>query len=297
MREIKYNKNFKIITVIDPGADDFDFIENEFKIERNDLEEFKMPYHLSDYDVRTKYSFLVISFPKEKNFLKEALEIENVYFFFSNTFFICLSKGESLVNKIIDDILDDPKISLPNTEKLLYYILKSLLKVYYSILRTIDHEINFLDKNINKLPPQILNQRIVFLKKNLILFLTNTKSFYEVFEEIVKNRMPNFRRYSHLWEGFLDEVNYIYVRLEDYQLIIDGYQRSIENILSININKNILLITLIQTLFLPPTLIASIYGMNVNLPLAHKNYAFYLILFFMFFISILFWLLLIKKKG
>lgn len=66
--------------------------------------------------------------------------------------------------------------------------------------------------------------------------------------------------------------------------------------LSLRTNETTTVLTMIATLFLPPTLIAGIYGMNFNIPEVHASFGYYICLFFMFSISggIFVWL---KRKG
>jgi magnesium transporter len=61
-------------------------------------------------------------------------------------------------------------------------------------------------------------------------------------------------------------------------------------------NETTAILTIIATLFLPPTLIAGIYGMNFNIPEYHVQYGYYLCLAVMFVVSggLLVWL---KIKG
>lgn len=62
--------------------------------------------------------------------------------------------------------------------------------------------------------------------------------------------------------------------------------------LSLRTNKTTTILTMIATLFLPPSLIAGIYGMNFAIPEVHAAFGYYFCLFSMFCVSgsLLFWL-------
>lgn len=66
--------------------------------------------------------------------------------------------------------------------------------------------------------------------------------------------------------------------------------------LGLRTNETTMILTVIATLFLPPTLIAGIYGMNFTIPELQVSFGYYICLFFMFMVSggLLFWL---KKRG
>lgn len=66
--------------------------------------------------------------------------------------------------------------------------------------------------------------------------------------------------------------------------------------LGLRTNETTMVLTIIATLFLPPTLIAGIYGMNFNIPEIHVSFGYYICLGAMFLVSgsLLLWL---KIKG
>lgn len=299
MRKIKELSNFSLVIIKDPGADDFDFIENKYKINKSDLDEFYVPYHSSDYDIRKNYSYLILTVPKIKKLQKEEIElfeIENIYFYFSKTFFIIICDRNSNIDEIAESILESKESLILNTEKFSYQITKKLFSNFYEVLKTITQNVDYWEKNFRNLNLEKLNYQISFLRKNTIIFKTIIKSWIDVFTEITEKNLPNFRKYPFLWTSLLDEISYIYNKVDDYLRIIEGISRSIETSLSIKINKNIILVTIIQTVFLPPTLIASIYGMNIKLPIAEKSYAFFVLITFMIIFTILTWRILIKKS-
>ena len=299
MRKIKELSNFSLVIIKDPGADDFDFIENKYKINKSDLDEFYVPYHSSDYDIRKNYSYLILTVPKIKKLQKEEIElfeIENIYFYFSKTFFIIICDRNSNIDEIAESILESKESLILNTEKFSYQITKKLFSNFYEVLKTITQNVDYWEKNFRNLNLEKLNYQISFLRKNTIIFETVIKSWIDVFTEITEKNLPNFRKYPFLWTSLLDEISYIYNKVDDYLRIIEGISRSIETSLSIKINKNIILVTIIQTVFLPPTLIASIYGMNIKLPIAEKSYAFFVLITFMIIFTILTWRILIKKS-
>jgi magnesium transporter len=299
MRKIKELSNFSLVIIKDPGADDFDFIENKYKINKSDLDEFYVPYHSSDYDIRKNYSYLILTVPKIKKLQKEEVElfeIENIYFYFSKTFFIIICDRNSNVDEIAESILESKESLILNTERFSYQIIKKLFSNFYEVLKTITQNVDYWEKNFKNLNLEKLNYQISFLRKNTIIFETVIKSWIDVFTEITEKNLPNFRKYPFLWTSLLDEISYIYNKIDDYLRIIEGISRSIETNLSIKINKNIILVTIIQTVFLPPTLIASIYGMNIKLPIAEKSYAFFVLITFMIIFTILTWRILIKKS-
>lgn len=91
-------------------------------------------------------------------------------------------------------------------------------------------------------------------------------------------------------KSLIDHTNFNFERLDYLQNIFIG-------ILSIEQNKVIKIFTIVNVLFLPPTLIASIYGMNFEfLPELHWEYGYLFSIVFMIVASIT-PILIFKKKG
>lgn len=74
--------------------------------------------------------------------------------------------------------------------------------------------------------------------------------------------------------SLINHTNFGFERLEYLQNTVIG-------LINLEQNKIMKVFTLVSLLLMPPTLIASFYGMNVSLPLTEKNWSWILILVFM----------------
>ena len=91
-------------------------------------------------------------------------------------------------------------------------------------------------------------------------------------------------------KSLIEHTNFNFERLDYLQNIFIG-------ILSIEQNKVIKIFTIVNVIFHPPTLIASIYGMNFDLiPELHWEYG-YVISIILMVISSITPILIFKKKG
>ena len=82
------------------------------------------------------------------------------------------------------------------------------------------------------------------------------------------------------------------VSIKSIQSLRDSYQIIFTN----RLNKVIKFLTAFTIIMTIPTIIASVYGMNVKLPLADNPLAFIYILIIGFVISLFFFILFAKKK-
>ncbi len=98
-------------------------------------------------------------------------------------------------------------------------------------------------------------------------------------EHILQGKLPLFPKKEHeLFDDVLNTVKQTEelcdIVLKNIRSLRDSYQIIFAN----NLTKTIKLLTSLTIIFSVPTMIASIYGMNVTLPLASKPNAFYFIL-------------------
>jgi len=71
-----------------------------------------------------------------------------------------------------------------------------------------------------------------------------------------------------------------------YTNILNGTMEAYASIISNNLNMVIQRLTLITIILMVPTLVASLYGMNVDLPFKDSKFAFYFIVIFSLLISL-----------
>ena len=139
--------------------------------------------------------------------------------------------------------------------------------------------------------------------------LEKISTFEDLNMKIRENLTDKQRILSSLLKSqkFVDDKHEIPVMLKDIKSLIDHTNFNFERldylqnifigILSIEQNKVIKIFTIVNVIFLPPTLIASIYGMNFEfIPELHWEYGYLFSIAFMILASIT-PLLIFKKKG
>jgi magnesium transporter len=72
-----------------------------------------------------------------------------------------------------------------------------------------------------------------------------------------------------------------------YTSILSGMMDAFASIISNNLNVIIKLLTTVTIILMIPTLVASIYGMNVELPFQHSPYAFLIVIAFSILASVI----------
>ncbi|MDR1285798.1 MAG: magnesium/cobalt transporter CorA [Campylobacteraceae bacterium] len=200
---------------------------------------------------------------------------------FTNKLFILhkeLKDGFDIFTKIIDIRIDADADTI---EGLAREITKVRRQVFVDSVNEEDEEILerisvFEDLNM-KIRENVTD------KQRILTSLLKSSKFPEFLKKEVTIMLKDVR-------SLIEHTDFNFERLDYLQNIFLGT-------LSIEQNKVIKIFTIVNVIFLPPTLIASIYGMNFELmPELHLKYG-YLLAIFLMILSSVTPLLIFKKKG
>ena len=184
--------------------------------------------------------------------------------------------GYSIFCQIIDIRIDADADTIENLSKEITKIRKHVFTDYSNDDEEILEKISTFEDLNMKIRENLTD------KQRILNSLLKSQKFVDD-----KNELPIMLKDI---KSLIDHTNFNFERLDYLQNIFIG-------ILSIEQNKVIKIFTIVNVIFLPPTLIASIYGMNFEfIPELHWEYGYLFSIVFMILASIT-PLLIFKKKG
>lgn len=200
-------------------------------------------------------------------------------------------------SKLVDSVIDS-KINLTTTQKsklLLFFLLKIIQEFTYRI-----KEVRYAVIEQEKKTKDINNQTIVNLTKleeKLNQYLSSLVPMRTLLESITSGRyITLYEKDYDLLQDLLiatkQSEDLCTVNVKSIRSLRDAYQIIFTN----NVNKTIKLLTAITIIFTIPTIVASIYGMNVKLPLDQLTHAFSIIMAITVIICAVSLFIFIKKK-
>jgi len=133
------------------------------------------------------------------------------------------------------------------------------------------------------------------LQENTMLVRENVVDKQRMVSSIMKSDKFPRDVYSRLnllikdIDSLLNHTSFSYERL-------DYMQNTVLGLINLDQNKIMKTFTFVSLLFMPPTLLASIYGMNVKLPLLGGHFDFILILLIMLFAIFIAWFIFKKRR-
>ena len=172
------------------------------------------------------------------------------------------------------------------------------------IIHSFEHTLDLIEETINKTEEDIMSdiypsqlEWFFQLSRDAIFMETSLKANMKVLRRLM--------RFNVVGRMILDEdrLEELEVDLQQqvelsaiYRELIANAMSAYDSIVSHNLNRVIKTLTSISLLVTVPTLIASIYGMNVQLPFEHESAAFLFIIFVSLCITAPL-LILLRKKG
>jgi magnesium transporter len=139
--------------------------------------------------------------------------------------------------------------------------------------RTAEIEIELQKSLKNKELIKLLN-----IEKSLVFFITSLKSNELMMERLMKTELLKLTTddRDRLEDVLIDNRQAIEMA-NIYSNILSGMMDAFASVISNNLNVVMKILTSITIILMIPTLAASIYGMNIELPFQHLPHAFYII--------------------
>ncbi len=290
------NKN-KEINILDDK--DFSIEENSWvHLTNPDINTIGMVYHQTNIDK----DLLITSIDDEETahidvtndttlIVVDIPYVENGYYctipfsiLFNEKFIITVCTRDFNIMELVSN---KTNLEVHKHVRLSIQILYRIANLYIQSLRKIDE---MTSKTEQKIIKSMKNKEILTLmniNKSLVHFSTSLNSNQILINKL--SRMDEFKKYEQdydLMEDLKIEQNQAVEMCQIYRDILSGSMDSFSNIISNNMNNSMQTLAYITLALSFPTLVASIYGMNVELPFMRSDNAFYVLLGFSILLSV-----------
>jgi len=194
------------------------------------------------------------------------------------------------VNRVKNFTLERPVLFL-------FHLFFSIATLYLRYLRLIDRLINEYEQELYRSMRNKELLKLLNIEKSLVYFNTALRA-----NDIVLSRLQS-GRFLRLTEDDLELLED--VQIENRQAIdmakifsdiLTGTMDAYASVISNNLNVVMKFLTSVTIVLMLPNLVASIYGMNIELPLQHSPHAFFILMGLSFILSGIVVALFIKKK-
>jgi magnesium transporter len=169
-------------------------------------------------------------------------------------------------------------VSFQNKSRFVLHIFLKSAMLYLKYLKEINKRTNSVEKELQKSLKNEALIKLLNIEKSLVFFTTSLKSNELMMERLRKNDILRLDTdEKDMLEDVLIDNKQAIEMTNIYSNILSGMMDAFASVISNNLNIVMKVLTLITIILMIPTLIASIYGMNIELPFQHSPHAFFIV--------------------
>jgi magnesium transporter len=271
------------IHIESPRTADRDWLEEHFEFTPLDYEDVYSRNQRPKLDQYDDYVFMVLHFPL---FEKETGRIvtAELDLFMGPDYLITLpniplppltSMFERYREK--DDLRED--VFSKGSGYLLYKIVDTGVDASFPMLRKMGIKLERIEDDIFEGRSSEVVRDISEAKQEIINFRKIVRPQRAVLRDLERTKQRYLQEELEIYfDDISDAAERIWDTLENYKEVIEGLESTNESVLSHRLNETFRILTAASVLLLPLTLIASIFGMNVDFPGEGESWTFLLIL-------------------
>lgn len=159
--------------------------------------------------------------------------------------------------------------------ELVLHMLFRLAKLYIHYLKEIDKTTYLLEEELMESVRNESLFKLMGLEKALVFFMTSLKSTEILLKKMRKTRVfTRTNKKKELFEDVVIEFQEALELVNIHSSILGNTMDAFASVISNNQNKVMKFLTSITIILMIPTLVASIYGMNIRLPIQYHPQAF-----------------------
>jgi len=181
--------------------------------------------------------------------------------------------------------------------RLILQILSRAATVYLNYLKKINRQTTEIENRLHK---SMKNEELINLldfEKSLVYFSTSLRSNELVMDRLYRSGLlTKFEEDEDFLEDLIIENKQALEMTNIHSNILSSMMDAFASVISNNLNMVMKFLTSVTIILMIPTLIASIYGMNIRLPFARSSHAFAITIGASIMLSLIGVFIFIKRK-
>jgi magnesium transporter len=284
------------INVVCPTKEETRFLLNELQIPEDFYSDIEDIDERPRIEIENGWTLIVLRVPFKSNDAKLPFNTAPLGLMFKDDIFLslCFHKTD-----ILPDFITYTKrkgITVSNHFDLVLKLLLSSSVWFLKHLKQINQRIKLAEDNLEQSIKNEELQALLQIEKCLVFFMTSLKG-----NDVLFRRLKNLKNYKDTFDPELLEDVEIELRQAEettniYSNILTGMMDAYASVISNNLNVIMKRLTSISIILMIPTLIASLYGMNVPNNLQENPLGFWIVLLISLMVSV-FGVFLFKKKN
>ncbi len=284
------------INVVSPTKEETKFLLKELQIPEdfyNDIEDIDERPRV---ETENGWTLIILRIPFRSNDAKLPFNTAPLGLMFKDDVFVSLCFYESDILPDFVSYTKRKKVTINNHFDLVLKLLLSSSVWFLKHLKQINQRIKLAEDNLEQSIKNEELQALLQIEKCLVFFMTSLKG-----NDVLFRRIKNLKIHKDTFDPELLEDVEIELRQAEettniYSNILTGMMDAYASVISNNLNVIMKRLTSISIILMIPTLIASLYGMNVPNNLQENHNGFWIVLLISLTVSV-FGVFLFKKKN
>lgn len=276
------------IDISAPNDDDLNDLIKHFVIPEEAITSVKDHQEVPKVEEIDDFQFILVQTPYDPGEDSPGYMVKPLGILFNKEHVITLTDSSNdVVNYMKSKLKNFDRNKIINTSHKQQLILKLLLfvsKIFLKYLKDMNQSILKTQEEMLKNPDNKDIIKLMEIERSLTYFNRALNSNHLIIQKIVKRKSFNTTEEDEeLAQDVLDESKQALETTKIYEHVVTDTAHGFATIISNNLNLSVRVLTSITIILMIPTLVASIYGMNVKLPFMDEPLAFdYLMLFMLF---------------
>lgn len=277
-----------------PSEPEIDWLRKYFNFHPLSIEDSIYSLNKPKLDYYEGYSFFILNALKS-----DTLGPTEISLFVDQNYIISFHT-ESLTE--IDEAWERVTGERSNWEKgpsfAAYQILDKIVDQYFPAVYEIEDKLDRIDSNLDNKSSHKLLDDVFQIRGDLLKLRRIVTSMRDLLYRILNSeRLPSFKEHKLYFSDIHDHLLKLTDMIESNREITSDLRDSYLSMNSNWMNKNMMVLTVITTIFIPLNFVAGIYGMNFeNMPELNWKYGYFIVLGVMIGIGISMFLWF-KRKG
>lgn len=285
------------VNVVSPDNDDFEFLTKTLKVPESFLDDIADTDERPRTDTEGNWLLTILRIPVQNN--------QNGSLPFTTVPIGIITNNEIIVSvcyhdtDLLPDFIEHTRkknIAVRNKLDLIFRLIYSSAVWFLKYLKQINLDINAAEKELER---SIRNEdllRLMRLQKSLVYFNTSIRGNEVMIGKLRTIFQDTDYLDKELVEDVIIELKQALNTVNIYSDILTGTMDAFASIISNNVNTIMKRMTSLSIVLMLPTLIASFYGMNVDIHLEEVPFAFSLIVLFSIGLSVMAFFIFRKIK-
>ena len=284
------------VDVRDPSREELSRLEAEYRINPEHIQDILDIDEQARIEKEDEYTLLIVRLPVYDARFEVAYYTApcGIFLFSDRILTICQTDCEALEEIRSGRVRG---LDVRNKSAFVLHFFGRAAVVYLRYLKDLNRRTAVIERELQRSVKNHELTQLLAFEKSLVFFTTSLKTNEIVLEKLQATKTIRFKEdETELLEDVLTDNKQAIEMANIYSSILTGTMDAFASVISNNLNNVMRQLTSISIILMIPTLIASIYGMNVPNGLENNPWGFGLVVLASFFFSILGIVLFRRKK-